>query len=50
MIDASCPSGKGGPSLNDILHALSPLLFHVMFKFRSYNYAIVTDIEKHFWK
>ena len=51
MFDACCPSRKGGPSLNDVLHAegpLTPLLFDVMCKFRSYNYAIVSDIEKAF--
>ena len=51
VFDASCPSRKDGPSLNDILHAgppLTPLLFDVMCKFRSYNNALVSDIEKAF--
>ena len=51
MFDACWPSRKGRPSLNDVLHAggpLTPLLFDVMCKFRSYNYAIVSDIEKAF--
>ena len=51
MFDASCPSRKGGPSLNVVLHAeppLAPLLFDVMCNFRSYNCTIISDIEKAF--
>ena len=51
MFDASCPSRKGGPSLNSILHAgppLTPLLFDVMCNFQSYNCATVSYIEKAF--
>ena len=49
--DVICPRRKGKPSLNDILHAeppLTSLLFDVMGKFGSYNYAIVSDTEKVF--
>ena len=51
MFDASYSIKKGGPSLNDILYAgppLTPLLFDVMCKFWSYNYAIVSNIGKAF--
>ena len=51
MFDASCSSRKGGSPVNDILHAgllVTPLLFDVMCKFRSYDYAIVSGIEKAF--
>ena len=51
VFDSNCLSAKGGSSLNAILHTelpLTPLLFDVMCKFRPYNDAIVSDIEKHF--
>ena len=51
VFDASLPSRKDGPSLNDILHggwSLTSLLFDVTCKFQSYNYAIVSDLEKVF--
>lgn len=41
VVDASRPSRKDGPSLNDIMHggpSLTSLLFNVMCKFRSYNF------------
>ena len=53
VFDSSCLSAKGGSSLNVILHTEPPLtllLFGVMCKFRSYNDAIVSDIEKYFSK
>ena len=51
MFDVSCPSRKGRPSLNGILHAgppLTPLLFDVMCKFQFYNCATASYIEKAF--
>ena len=42
---------KDGPSLNDCLYAgpsLTPLIFHVLLRFRLQTFAITSDIEKAF--
>lgn len=50
VYDASCKADNG-VSLNDCLHvgpSLSPLLFDILLRFRTFRVALVADIEKAF--
>ncbi|CAB4017874.1 E3 ubiquitin- ligase DZIP3, partial [Paramuricea clavata] len=51
VYDASSKETKKGVSLNDCLHVgppLSPLLYHIILRFREKRIALVADIEKAF--
>ena len=51
VFDASCRQSKHSTSLNDCLHvgpSLTPLIFDILLRFRSYKTALVGDIEKAF--
>ncbi len=51
VYDASCKDYKTGTSLNDCLHVgppLTPLIFDILLRFRTTNFALVGDIEKAF--
>ena len=51
MYDASSKEGKTGTSLKNCLHVgppLSPLLFHILLRFREFTVPMVADIERAF--